>query len=176
MNKGTSTGKQPTRGSKQIYEENVATVNFYFYLILITNGVYLSLTFLFFWDNFAGRYLFLFVVTEIIALVAYYFIKSMASPIVDHSGAIVDVGSDLNMTGHISEYLKDIIIFTMIVHLLSLIHNNFWFIVLVAPCYGFYLLWKNFLGPWFFAPAPEPEEDQNDKKKNKEKRKIVRVR
>lgn len=100
----------------------------------------------------------------------------MARPEIDESGLIVGPGSDLNMQGHVSEYFKDMILFTVIVHVLSLFSNYLWFSLLVAPIYVFILLWKNFIGPWFFAEAPEPEQQDANQKKVKEKRKFVRAR
>jgi len=101
----------------------------------------------------------------------------MARPDLDESGTIIGPGSDLNMQGHISEYFKDMILFTVIVHWLSLISVYLWLTLLVLPVYVFVLLWKNFLGPWFFAPAPEQDQDTaTGQKKVKEKRKVIHVR
>lgn len=38
------------------------------------------------------------------------------------------------------------------------------------PGRGFYLLWVNILGPWFFAPAPEQDEKKMKKMERKMKR------
>jgi hypothetical protein len=111
--------------------------------------------------------------TASISNVAYYFIGYMGRPMKDENGTIIGAGSDLNMQGHISEYAKDAILFSCIVYLLTLVSDYFWLTLLVAPIYVFYLLWVNFLGPWFFAPAPEADGEQ-DQKKPKEKRKIIR--
>ncbi len=146
-------------------------------VLSISNIAYISVQYLFFWESFTTTYIILFTTTSLLAWLAYYFMKNMSKPELDESGKIVGPGSDLNMQGHISEYFKDAILFSVIVHALSLLSNYMWFLLLVVPCYLFVLLWKNFLGPWFFAPAPEedPNQDPNQKGK-KEKRKIVRVK
>jgi hypothetical protein len=166
-------GKKATRGEKQILEENVETINFYFYMYASSNLAYLALTYFLFWESFTTKFVLLYSLTAFVSSIAYYFITYMGKPIRDESGAIIGAGSDLNMEGHISEYAKDAIIFSVIVLALSLISSYFWLALIVVPVYVFYLLWKNFLGPWFFAPAPE-EDPAQDQKKVKEKRKIIR--
>ena len=42
------------------------------------------------------------------------------------------------------------------------------------PGYGFYLLWVNLLGPWFFAAPQEFDEKQSKKAERKAKRQYVR--
>ena len=171
MNKNPK-GKQGTRGEKQILEENEQTIKFYFNIYAVANLIYLALTYLFFWESFSLKFMIFYGLTACISGAAYYFISRMGRPIRDETGKIIGAGSDLNMQGHISEYAKDIVLFPPIIYACTLISNYFWNLLLVAPMYAFYLLWKNFLGPWFFAPAPEPEEQ--DQKKIKEKRRIIR--
>ena len=175
MNKSTK-GKQATRGLKQVLAENQETIKFYLQALAASNCLYLIIQYLFFWTEFTSLYVFLFASTSLLSWAAWYFMKSMAIPEQDEIGVIIGAGSDLNMQGHISEYFKDIILFSIIIHASSLLSNYFWFLLVAAPIYLFVLLWKNFLGPWFFAPAPEEEEKQQDQKKIKEKKKIVRVR
>lgn len=175
MNKNQK-GKQATRGLKQILIENQETIKFYFQVLAVSNVIYVGITFLLFWESFTAKYMFLFISTSLIAWVAWYFMKNMANPELDYDGNVVGPGSDLNMQGHVSEYFKDAILFSVIVHGLSLISNYFWLLLIIVPVYLFVLLWKNFLGPWFFAPAPEEPEEQDNKKGKREKKKIVRVR
>ena len=175
-----SKGKTGTRGTKQILEENEQTVKFYFNVTSISQTIYLGIIYLLFWPSFTYSYMFLFALTSVISWLAYYFMKSMATPILDEtSKSLIDPGSDLNMSGHISEYLKDIILFTAIVQMFTLLSNYFWYLLVIAPIYVFYLVWINFLGPWFFAPAPDSTDNENNKdnkKQQKEKIKYVRSR
>ena len=173
MNKGQK-GKQATRGEKQILEENAQTINFYFKVLSISNLSYLALRYVFFWDSFTFKFMFLFGLTSALSWAAYNFMAYMGRPILDEYGKPMSAGSDLNMKGHISEYFKDIILFvSIIVYPPTLISNYFWLLLIIAPVYAFVLLWKNVLGPWFFAPAPEEPAEQ-DQKKVKEKRRIIR--
>jgi hypothetical protein len=174
MNK-SSKGKQATRGEKQILEENRQTVDFYFYVFLISNVTYLTLRYVFFWSTFTAKFIFLYAFTASLSSGAYYFISYVGRPVKDEAGVIVGAGSDLNLPGHISEYAKDVVLFAAICYALTLVSDYFWLTLLVVPCYVFYKLWVNFLGPWFFAPAPETDADQDgNQKKPKEKRKIIR--
>lgn len=147
-------------------------------VLSISNIAYVSVQYLLFWESFTTQYIILFSTTSLLAWLAYYFMKNMSKPELDEFGKVVGPGSDLNMQGHISEYFKDAILFAVIVHVMSLFSNYMWFLLLVVPCYLFVLLWKNFLGPWFFAPAPEEDPNSQDlnQKGKKEKRKVVRVR
>jgi hypothetical protein len=172
MNKANK-GKKATRGEKQILEENQQTINFYFYLYGGYNLAFLSVKYLLSWQTFTTKFIVLYSLTTLVSTFAYYFLTYMGKPIRDETGVIIGAGSDLNMQGHISEYAKDAIIFSAIVCSLSLISDYFWLGLVIVPIYVFYLLWKNVLGPWFFAPAPEPEDPQ-DQKKVKEKRRIIR--
>ena len=166
-------GKQGTRGEKQILVENESTIKFYFNVFAISNGAYLLLRYLLFWQSFTTKFIFLYALTLVISAAAFYFINYIGRPMRDETGAVIGAGSDLNMPGHISEYAKDVILFAAIVHILTLVSDYFWLVLITVPVYVFYLLWKNFLGPWFFAPAPEQDPHQ-DQKKPKEKRKIIR--
>jgi hypothetical protein len=169
-------GKQGTRGLKQILEENGQTIKFYFYAFSGSNTIYLLLRFLFFWESFTTKFIILYSITLIIQFFSYYYMKLMGTPIYDDDNkTITDSGSDLNMEGHISEYLKDAILFPIIIYAISLYTNFSWLLLLVVPLYAFIKLWKSVIGPWIFAPAPE-ENTEQDQKKVKEKKKIIRVR
>lgn len=161
----TPKGKQGTRGEKQIIEENRQTIDLYFNIVAISNIAYFVIRYLIFWESFTTKFIALYTFTALASCGAYYFISYMGKS-----------GSDLNMQGHISEYAKDVILFSVIVYILSLISNYFWLTILVAPIYVFYLLWKNFLGPWFFAPAPETDESQDQQKKQKKRGKLFEDR
>lgn len=171
MNKSTK-GKQGTRGTKQIIEENRQTVDFYFYVFTISNIVYLILRYLLFWDSFTAKFIALYSLTAIFSSIAYYFIRYAGKPILDERGIAIDYSSDLSMSGHICEYAKDVILFSVIQYVLSLISNYFWLALTIIPIYVFVKIWQNFLGPWFFEPAPE--EEQQDQKKQKVKTKVIR--
>ena len=170
-------GKQGTRGMKQILEENQSTIAYYFNLFAGSNAIYLILRFLFFWESFTTKFIVLYSLTLLIQFISYYYMNSMSQPIYDNDNkTIIDPGSDLNMPGHISEYLKDAILFPIIVYVCSLYTNYAWLLLLVAPGFAFYKLWVLVLAPYIFAPGPEDQEQEQEQKKVKEKKKIIRVR
>ncbi|KAK7114767.1 transmembrane protein 208-like [Littorina saxatilis] len=166
-------GKQGTRGQKLIVEENKTTLVFYKYILLAANGVFFSVYFLFFWEQFTKLPIVMTMMALSLTLGSYKFMSSMARATYNQ-GTLVDSGVDLNMEAGMAEHLKDIVLLTSAVQTLSLISNYFWFLLLLAPLRAFYMLWVNILGPWFFAEAPQ-ENPAEDKKAKKMERKMKRL-
>ncbi|XP_042873990.1 transmembrane protein 208-like [Penaeus japonicus] len=165
-------GKQGTKGQKQIIQENTETLNFYRNMILGTAGIYFGIGMLCF-SEFPTLDLVLLGVAGIVFTACYRFMASMAFVKRDQAGAILDEGCDLNIEGGIAEHVKDLIILTSGVCLLSTMTPYFWYLWLLAPCRGIQMLWTNILGPWFFQPAPEEPQDKNlEKKQRKLERKM----
>lgn len=164
-------GKEGTKGQKQILEENVATLNFYRNMVFGANGIYLILTFLL-GDFFSLQSILLFILSTATFVGSYQFLVFMSRPKLSETGQLIDGGLDLNMEGGLSEHFKDLIILTSGVQVLSLISNYFWFLWLLAPARGIWLLWKNILSPYFFQEAPAQEIDE--KKQRKLERKMMR--
>ncbi|CAG2053884.1 unnamed protein product [Timema podura] len=169
-------GKQGTKGQKQILDENIATLNFYRNMVFIANGIYLIVMCVisdsFSWQTIVSNQVMgLFSAAAYIS--SYQFMAYMAKPTYNDSGQILDSGVDLNMEGGIAEHVKDLIILTTGCQLLSLFSNYFWFLWLLAPIRGFWLLWSNILGPWFFQKQQaQPEVDE--KKQRKMERRMKR--
>lgn len=164
-------GKQGTKGQKQILEENRSTLNFYLYIISGCNIVYFLCQWLFFWDSFTTRYVILNLLTTGIYLGSYKFMSFMSRATFDPTtGSLLDAGTDLNMEHGLAEHLKDMILLTAIVHVLTLFTNYFWFLLLLAPSRAFYMLWVNIIAPWIFAEAPEVDEKKNKKMERRMKR------
>lgn len=68
-------------------------------------------------------------------------------------------------------HVKDIIILTAGCQLLSsVISTYFWWLWLLAPFRGFWILWKNVLAPYIFEPAPASTEVSEKKQKKLERR------
>lgn len=173
MSQKQQKGKQGTRGLKQIVEENVHTLSFYRNMVFISNAVFLAVTCVFF-DLFSTFNIVMLVLSAIVYVGSYQFMAFMARAKYTDSGQLVDSGIDLNMEGGIAEHIKDLIILTAITQLLSLISNYFWWLWALAPARGFWMLWKNILGPWFFQPAPE--DPQTDPKKSRKMERKMRGR
>ncbi|XP_064599311.1 transmembrane protein 208-like [Liolophura sinensis] len=162
--------KQATKGQKQIAEENKSTLNFYQYVTIGVNVIYFSLQILIYWRSFTTTQMLLAALAMSICFGCYQFMANMAKPTYGSSGNLLDGGIDLNMDSGMAEHAKDMILLTCIVQTLSLVSSYFWLLWLLAPTWAFYLLWTNFLGPWFFAPAPEEDEKKTRKMERKMKR------
>lgn len=162
-------GKQATKGQKQIVEENAATLNFYRNMVFIANGIYLTVTCVIS-DTFSLQMIILFLFAAAAYIGSFQFMAYMARPKYADSGQLLDSGVDLNMEGGIAEHLKDLIILTSGCQLLSLISNYFWFLWLLAPVRGFWLLWVGLLSPWFFQQPPAPQEIDEKKQRKLERR------
>ncbi|KAA8595921.1 hypothetical protein FQN60_011212 [Etheostoma spectabile] len=142
-------GKVGTKGKKQIYEENSATLKFYTRVILGANLVY---------------------ILDMVYVGSYRSMSAMAKPAFAEDGSLLDGGIDLNMEQGMAEHLKDVILLTAIVQVLSTISSYFWYLWLLAPARAIHLLWVNFLGPWFMAESSSTAEEVNEKKQRRQER------
>lgn len=109
-------GKAPTKGQKQIDEENLATIKFYQLAsaaIVVVN--------LFFWYSTGTTFMILSIIVYTTCIGA---MKFMAKP--------ANGGIDLNMEAGFAENLKDLMILTWIMQLLSLISNYSWYLSLLV--------------------------------------------
>ncbi|XP_015438162.1 PREDICTED: transmembrane protein 208 [Dufourea novaeangliae] len=164
----TKKTKAATKGAKQIVEENKTTLSFYRNMIVGALGIYFTVTMLF--SNITTLSITLSIFFGIIYIGSYQFMKYIAQASYSESGQLLDSGIDLNMEGGIADHVKDLIILTSGVHVLSLISNYFWLLWLLAPLRGGHIIWKQILAPWFFAPAPEQPEMSEKKQRKLEKR------
>ncbi|XP_062544981.1 transmembrane protein 208 [Armigeres subalbatus] len=165
-------GKQATKGSKQIVEENIATLKFYRNMACGATAINILVNCVFF-EPLAGLQLVMIMLTAAVHLGSYYFMAMMSKPKYSDSGSLLDAGSDLNMEGGVAEHVKDIIILTTGSQLLSLISTYFWLLLLLGPLRAFWLLWNSMIKPWLLQK--EEEETATNEKKRPE-RKVKRVR
>jgi len=163
-------GKQATKGQKQILEENSSTLSVYSYIIITCCSIYGVLTYLLFWQSFTLYYMVLYGMTVLVLVGCYKFMASMAKPTFSSEGSLQDGGIDLNINHGMAEHTKDLIILTCATQLLSLLSNYFWLLLLAAPCRAGYMLWVNILSPWFFAESPPVDEKKAKKMDRKMKR------
>ncbi|XP_017794258.1 PREDICTED: transmembrane protein 208 [Habropoda laboriosa] len=164
----TKKTKVATKGAKQIVEENVTTLTFYQNMIIGAIGIYFTVMMLLF--NFTTLSITLTIFSGIVYIGSYQFMKYIAHATYAESGQLLDSGIDLNMEGGIAEHVKDLIILTSGVQVLSLISNYFWLLWLLVPLRGGWMVWKQILAPWFFAPAPEQPEISEKKQRKLEKK------
>lgn len=166
-------GKPPTKGAKQILMENIATVNFYRNMALGASAFYGIIAALLYYENLTVWILFLNLFVMVIYVGCYQAMKYISRPRFGENNQLLDAGLDLNMEGGIGEHVKDIVILSSITHVLAVISNYFWLLLLLLPLRIFWLVWVNVLGPWFFQEAPQDTE-QDDKKRKKLERKMKR--
>ncbi|KAF9804905.1 hypothetical protein SFRURICE_007808 [Spodoptera frugiperda] len=167
-------GKAPTKGAKQILLENSVTLNFYRNMSLVAIAAYGVVTTCLYLEDLTTGVIVMNVLVLLIYGGCYQMMKYISRPTyTDNNGQLLDPGLDLNMEGGMGEHVKDIVILTSLTHVLTILSNYFWFLLLLVPLRAFWLLWKNVLGPWFFQEAPEDTE-QDEKKKKKMERKMKR--
>ncbi|XP_054715845.1 transmembrane protein 208-like [Uloborus diversus] len=163
-------GKQGTKGQKQIFEENRATLKFYAAMAAIAEFLYVGIMLIFFWEHFTALTVMVLLFSIMVYAGGLQFMNYMAKASFSETGQLLDGGIDLNMESGISEHLKDLIILTAGVQVLSLFSNYILAFWLLAPGRAFYLLWVNILAPWIFAPAPEVDEKKQKKLERKARR------
>uniref|UniRef100_A0A8C8JYD3 Transmembrane protein 208 n=2 Tax=Oncorhynchus TaxID=8016 RepID=A0A8C8JYD3_ONCTS len=169
-------GKVGTKGKKQIYEENGATLKFYTRVILGANAIYTALNLLVFYSSSTFWTWFALVFALAVYVGSYRSMTAMAKAVFGEDGSLLDGGIDLNMEQGMAEHLKDVILLTAILQVLSTISSWFWYLWLLAPARAMFLLWVNFLGPWFSAETPgaAPEEVNEKKQRRQERRQMKR--
>ncbi|KAM4722142.1 transmembrane protein 208 [Rhinophrynus dorsalis] len=169
-------GKVGTKGKKQIYEENKETLSFYLRIILgatvlygvVNLGIFYSSSTFWSWATlvFSGA----------VYAAAYRSMRSMAQASFSEDGSLLDGGIDLNMEQGMAEHLKDVVLLTAIIQVLSCFSLYVWYFWLLAPGRALYLLWINVLGPWFTADnsSAAPQEQNEKRQRRQERRQIKR--
>ncbi|XP_062260795.1 transmembrane protein 208 [Platichthys flesus] len=163
-------GKVGTKGKKQIYEENEATLKFYTRVILGANAIHITVNLLVFYSSSTFWTWLLLMFALAVYVGCYRSMTMMAKPAFAEDGSLLDGGIDLNMEQGMAEHLKDVVLLTAIVQVLSIISSYFWYLWLLAPARAMHLLWVNFLGPWFMADNPAAPEEVNEKKQRRQER------
>lgn len=166
-------GKEATKGQKQIFEENKATIKFY--SIMAAASLLIKLLFSSPLATTTSFLLTLFAI--LVQCSAISFMYYMAKPILSgHSQSVVDGGLDLNLKAGFADNLKDLVITTSICTALSIFSNGFWLLWLWLPAFLIYKFWTSVVAPWIFAPPPdEPPPEVADKKRKKMERKMARA-
>ncbi|XP_039954897.1 transmembrane protein 208 [Bactrocera neohumeralis] len=168
-------GKQGTKGAKQIVEENKATLKFYRNMALGSTAAMVLLNLVFF--GLSKVTVLMGIIAVLILAGAVQFMVFMSRPKYSENGSILDSGNDLNMEGGIAENVKDLIILTSGTILLSLLSNYFWYLLLLAPLRGLWMLWGSVIQPWLSQRnAADQEPELDEKKQRKLERKMRRMR
>lgn len=167
-------GKVGTKGKKQIYDDNKETLKFYTRVILGANVIYAAVNLLVFYGSSTFWTWLLLMFALAVYVGSYRSMSAMAKPVFAEDGSLLDGGIDLNMEQGMAEHLKDVILLTAIVQVLSTISSYFWYLWLLAPARALHLLWVNFLGPWFMAESPSAPEEVNEKKQRRQERRQMK--
>ncbi|XP_062869299.1 transmembrane protein 208 isoform X2 [Trichomycterus rosablanca] len=165
-------GKVGTKGKKQIHEENKSTLKFYTRVILGASTLYTAANLLFSDTSFWTWFFLLFALVVYVG--SYRSMSAMAKPAFADDGTLLDSGIDLNMEQGMAEHLKDVILLTAIVQVLSTLSSYFWYLWLLAPARALHLLWVNLLGPWFSAESSAPPEEVLEKKQRRQERRHMK--
>ncbi|TKY88400.1 hypothetical protein EX895_002752 [Sporisorium graminicola] len=105
---------------------------------LATNTIYLLVRFWLFRSSVTKGTVFGYVVSEVIAVGLWLTLQSMAAQ-----------GNDLQQSG-LTQYMFDIIYVTWFVQLASLVWSKFWYLYLIIPGYGGYVIYQKILLPYLF--------------------------
>ncbi|XP_037671483.1 transmembrane protein 208 isoform X1 [Choloepus didactylus] len=119
-------GKVGTRGKKQIFEENRETLKFYLRIILGANAIYCLVTLVFFYSSASFWAWMALGFSLAVYGASYHSMSSMARASFSEDGALMDGGMDLNMEQGMAEHLKDVILLTAIVQVLSCFSLYIW--------------------------------------------------
>uniref|UniRef100_A0AAQ4NMZ1 Transmembrane protein 208 n=1 Tax=Gasterosteus aculeatus aculeatus TaxID=481459 RepID=A0AAQ4NMZ1_GASAC len=96
-------GKVGTKGKKQIYEENEATLKFYVRVILGANAIYAAINLLVFYSSSSFSTWLLLVFALAVYVGSYRSMSAMAKPAFADDGGLLDGGIDLNMEQGMAE-------------------------------------------------------------------------
>ncbi|XP_005310154.1 transmembrane protein 208 isoform X1 [Chrysemys picta bellii] len=167
-------GKVGTKGKKQIFEENKETLKFYLRIILGANAIYAVVNLVIFYTTASFWTWVAFVFSMVIYGASYRSMSSMAKASFTDDGNLADGGIDLNMEQGMAEHLKDVILLTAIVQVLSCVSLYVWYFWLLAPGRALYLLWVNILGPWLTADSSAATQEPNEKKQRRQERRQMK--
>nr|XP_033798322.1 transmembrane protein 208 isoform X1 [Geotrypetes seraphini] len=167
-------GKVGTKGKKQIYEENKETLKFYLWIILGANVIYGVVNLVIFNASTTFWTWAVLMFSLVIYGASYRSMRAMAQPSFAEDGNLTDGGIDLNMEQGMAEHLKDVILLTAIVEVLSCFSLYVWYFWLLAPGRALYLLWINVLGPWFTADSSAASQEPNEKKQRRQERRQIK--
>uniref|UniRef100_A0A7N4NR27 Transmembrane protein 208 n=1 Tax=Sarcophilus harrisii TaxID=9305 RepID=A0A7N4NR27_SARHA len=167
-------GKVGTKGKKQIFEENKETLRFYFRIILGATAIYSLVTLVIFYSTASFWAWTALVFSLVVYGASYRSMSSMAKAAFSDDGTLADSGIDLNMEQGMAEHLKDVILLTAIVQVLSCFSLYVWYFWLLAPGRALYLLWVNILSPWLTAESANSIVEPNEKRQRRQERRQMK--
>ncbi|KAM8946029.1 transmembrane protein 208 [Pelodytes ibericus] len=168
-------GKTGTKGKKQIHEENKETLTFYLRIILGASALYGAVRLGLFHSSATFWTWASLMFSATVYAVSYRSMRGMAQASFSEDGSLLDGGIDLNMEQGMAEHIKDIVLLTAIIQVLSCFSLYVWYLWLLAPGRALYLLWINVLGPWFTADdSSAAPQEQNEKRQRRQERRQMK--
>uniref|UniRef100_A0A8C2THJ0 Transmembrane protein 208 n=1 Tax=Coturnix japonica TaxID=93934 RepID=A0A8C2THJ0_COTJA len=162
-------GKAGTKGKKQIFEENRDTLRFYLRIILGASAVYAVVNLVVFYPAASAWTWLAFAFSSAVYGASYRSMSSMARPAFADDGSLSECPHP-----HEPRHLKDVILLTAMVQVLSCFSLYVWYFWLLAPGRALYLLWVNILGPWFTAESSAPSQEPNERKQRRQERRQMK--
>lgn len=154
------------QGAKKRVEENRSKLSKLRTACLLGTAVHFAATFLLTRGEASTWAVLGFILAAAVDWGCYKGLSSLAHPILDDKGDMLDGGADLSMRGGFAEYYQDLIYISVFVQIgASLLSRWFWLAFLSVPAYGGYLLWVNILQPYVFAPRGDMPVDEAARKK-----------
>ncbi|XP_015276712.1 PREDICTED: transmembrane protein 208 [Gekko japonicus] len=164
-------GKVGTKGKKQIFEENKDTLKFYLRIILGANAIYGIVNLVIFYSA-ATLWTWLLESPPVRARVKDFLGFEMCKA--PEHGLLVRLQLKEPSSSPSSRHLKDVILLTAIVQVLSCLSPYMWYFWLLAPGRALYLLWVNILGPWFTTDSSATNPEPNEKKQRRQERRQMK--
>ncbi|KAL4613648.1 transmembrane protein 208-like [Arapaima gigas] len=121
---------------KQILEANKTTLKTYLRVILSANAVFVVINILTFNWTFNFYTLLTVGFATGVYFGSYWSMSVMAEPLFGEDGSLVDCGIDLNKKYGAGTPLKDVILLTAVIQVLSTISAYFWYLWLLVPTRG----------------------------------------
>ncbi|XP_065174382.1 transmembrane protein 208-like [Sycon ciliatum] len=163
--------KQKAKGQKEIYKGNQETLKFYAAFTVVPNVIYFLVYFLFYSSSFSWLRWIGWLLSAASATAGFLMMYTSAKASFSANGQLVDAGLDLGMTEGMTEYIKDVVIFSGAVIVLGSVSGYFLLLWFVIPAFMFYHLWIQFLWPWIHGPegGEEPMADQGRRRSRVQK-------
>lgn len=125
-------------GPREKLADHHSTVTLYTNVLLISNIAYLLVQNYWFWESFSIPSIFFYLMTSTMSWLSRFFMKNLDLNVSDaRIGPAGDVNDSLYyMQSHIAENFKETVIFTIVLHILSLFSYYCWLLLLLVPvCY-----------------------------------------
>lgn len=134
------------QGAKKRLEANKKRIQLLQYALLGSFGIFALLRFVLFRSSTTTLHYVGFSLAAFSCYFCYATLSHMAKPLFDHTGELVDGGSDLSLGG-LTGYYHDWIYISCFVLATASLSNYMWWTYIVVPLYGLYQLVVKVIAP-----------------------------